>query len=169
MKCNKCGSELESGAKFCAVCGEPVPQAPEGDGAAQQPYQSAPQPEPQQQPTYNYGAPQQDASYSYGAPQPQASPVYANVPPVSGTAYLVWSIIVTIFCCLPLGIPGIVFASKIDKLAAMGDLVGAQDAAKKSKMFSIIGGIVGVVVIIVSIIFYVAVISAAVGGSYYYY
>ena len=108
MKCNKCGSELESGAKFCAVCGEPVPQAPEGDGAAQQPYQSA----PQQQPTYNYGAPQQDASYSYGAAQPQASPVYANVPPVSGTAYLVWSIIVTIFCCLPLGIPGIVFASK---------------------------------------------------------
>ena len=73
MKCNKCGSELESGAKFCAVCGEPVPQAPEGDGAAQQPYQSA----PQQQPTYNYGAPQQDASYSYGAAQPQASPVYA--------------------------------------------------------------------------------------------
>ena len=165
MTCTKCGSELESGAKFCAVCGEPVPQAPEGDGAAQQPYQSA----PQQQPTYNYGAPQQDASYSYGAAQPQASPVYANVPPVSGTAYLVWSIIVTIFCCLPLGIPGIVFASKIDKLAAMGDLAGAQDAAKKSKMFSIIGAVVGAVVIIVSIIFYVAVISAAVSGSYYYY
>ena len=146
MKCNKCGSELESGAKFCAVCGEPVPQAPEGDSA-----------------------PQEDASYSYGAPQPQASPVYANVPPVSGTAYLVWSIIVTIFCCLPLGIPGIVFASKIDKLAAMGDLAGAQDAAKKSKMFSIIGAIVGAVVIIVTIIFYVAVIGAAVSGSYYYY
>lgn len=168
MKCNKCGSELESGAKFCAVCGEPVPQAPEGDSAPQQPYQSAPQPEPQQA-AYNYGAPQQDASYSYGAPQPQASPVYANVPPVSGTAYLVWSIIVTIFCCLPLGIPGIVFASKIDKLAAMGDLAGAQDAAKKSKMFSIIGAIVGAVAIIVTIIFYVAVIGAAVSGSYYYY
>ena len=172
MKCNKCGSELEAGAKFCAVCGEPVPQAPGSEPQQpqqpQQPYQSAPGPEAQQQP-YGYTAPQQDAGYTYSAPQPQAAPVYANVPPVSGTAYLVWSIIVTIFCCLPLGIPGIVFASKIDKLAAMGDLAGAQDAAKKSKMFSIIGAIVGVVVIVVTIIFYVAVIGAAVGGSSYYY
>lgn len=47
--------------------------------------------------------------------------------------YLVWSILVTLFCCLPLGIAAIVNAAKVDGLWASGDYYGAQQAARQAK------------------------------------
>ena len=62
-------------------------------------------------------------------------------PPSGGSAtvpnYMVPAII-SIFCCWPLAIPAIIFASQVNGKAAAGDVAGAQDAAKKAKMFSFI-------------------------------
>jgi uncharacterized membrane protein YvbJ len=49
--------------------------------------------------------------------------------------YLIQSILVTIFCCLPLGIPAIVFASQVNTKAQAGDLDGAMVASRKAKMW----------------------------------
>jgi hypothetical protein len=49
--------------------------------------------------------------------------------------YLWQSIVVTLFCCWPLGIPAIVFAAKVDGMVARGDIAGARDASNKSKMW----------------------------------
>ncbi len=46
---------------------------------------------------------------------------------------LVVAILVTLFCCLPLGIPSIIFAAQVDSKYASGDYAGAVDAARKSK------------------------------------
>lgn len=62
---------------------------------------------------------------------------------IKSTPYLIFSILTTICCCLPLGIVGIVYASKIDSLQRMGDYEGARDAAKKAKIFIIVGVIGG--------------------------
>ena len=43
--------------------------------------------------------------------------------------YLVWAILCTILCCLPLGIVSIVYAAKVDGLYSSGDFDGAQEAA----------------------------------------
>lgn len=51
---------------------------------------------------------------------------------------LVWSILSTILCCVPLGIVAIIFSNKVDTLWAQGDYVGAEDAVKKAKMFCLI-------------------------------
>lgn len=58
---------------------------------------------------------------------------------------LVWSILVTIFCCLPFGITSIVYASKANSLGAAGNIAGATSAASVAKTWAIIGAISGVV------------------------
>ena len=60
--------------------------------------------------------------------QPPAQ--YQPPAPVSGTRsrpqnYLVWAILTTLFCCLPLGIVSIVFAAQVDGKLASGDYAGA--------------------------------------------
>lgn len=50
--------------------------------------------------------------------------------------YLVQSILVTILCCWPFGIPAIIFAAKVDGLVARGDIAGAMDASKKAKTWA---------------------------------
>ena len=54
---------------------------------------------------------------------------------------LVWAILVTIFCCWPLGIPSIVFAAQVDSAYVSGDYARALELAKKSKkwMWAAIG------------------------------
>jgi hypothetical protein len=47
--------------------------------------------------------------------------------------YLWQSIVVTIFCCWPVGIPAIVYAAKVDELKARGDIDGAMEASASAK------------------------------------
>jgi len=69
-----------------------------------------------------------------------SSPTTASTPPaVSVPNYLVQAILVTICCCLPLGIPAIVFAAQVNSKLLAGDMAGAQDASNKAKMWCWIG------------------------------
>ncbi len=74
------------------------------------------------------------------APQPPAE----NIP-----NYLVQSILVTLFCCLPLGIVSIVFAAQVNTKIAAGDIEGALESSEKAKKFSIWALIAGVAVIVI--------------------
>ena len=49
--------------------------------------------------------------------------------------YLVQSILVTILCCLPLGIVAIVFAAQVNGKLQSGDVAGAMAASKNAKLF----------------------------------
>ena len=80
-------------------------------------------------------------------------------PPASGTPvtvpnYLVPAII-SLFCCLPLGIAGVVFAAQVNTKVAAGDTAGALDASKKAKMFSFIAIGLGLAGIICYVLFWV--------------
>src|SRR5207247_2556910 len=78
-------------------------------------------------------------------------------PPASGggTAtvpnYIVPAII-SIFCCWPLAIAAIIFASQVNSKLAAGDVAGAEDASKKAKMFSFIAIGLGVLLILIYVI-----------------
>jgi Interferon-induced transmembrane protein len=85
--------------------------------------------------------------YPYGAAGAQGYP-----PP----NYLVWAILCTVLCCLPLGIASIVFSTQVNSKWEMGDVAGAQGASGKAKTFAIWGAIVGVIVDILSVVFAVA-------------
>ena len=57
--------------------------------------------------------------------------------PASVPNFLVPAII-SIFCCLPLGVVAVIFAAQVNGKVAAGDTAGALDSSKKAKMFSYI-------------------------------
>src|ERR1700741_3034123 len=48
--------------------------------------------------------------------------------------YLVFAILATIFCCLPAGIPAIIYAAQVNSKLQAGDLAGAQLASKNAHL-----------------------------------
>jgi hypothetical protein len=66
---------------------------------------------------------------------------------------LVWGILVTVLCCLPLGIVSIVKATQVSGLWGQGRYAEAQKAADDAKKFAMWGAIAGVVVGVIYLIF----------------
>jgi hypothetical protein len=96
------------------------------------------------------------------------APLRGNVAASAGTGpappnYLVQSILVTLCCCLPFGIPAIVFASRVDGCMRNGDLAGAQLASASAKKWCWIGFFSGVGVGVLVILFYVLMFFLAIG------
>ena len=90
-------------------------------------------------------------------------------PPASGTPstvpnYLVLAII-SLFCCLPLGVVAIIFAAQVNGKVAAGDTAGALDASKKAKMFSYISIGLGLAGIICYVLLLLLGIGMGVAGS----
>lgn len=75
--------------------------------------------------------------------------------------YLVESILITIFCCQPFGIVGIVFASQVNSKFANGDYKGALQASKEAKKWTKWGFITGLVVAFLFIILYSGILFLA--------
>jgi len=86
--------------------------------------------------------------------------VNTSSPAVSNN--LVWAILSTLFCCLPLGIVSIINAAKVNGLLAAGDIAGARDAADKAKKWAIYAAVAG---IIVTVLYIVLVMVLGVGGA----
>ena len=64
------------------------------------------------------------------------------IPPATPGPYvpnhLVWAILATRFCCLPGGIVAIVYASRVDSLAAAGQYDAAREASDKARFWSML-------------------------------
>jgi len=100
-----------------------APQPPYGQQPPYQPYNQQP---PYQQPAAGYGGNQ-----GYGMP-----PCPNN--------YLVWSILVTVLCCLVGGIVALVYSSKVQTLYQQGDYDGALRASNNAKNWCIGSAVAGV-------------------------
>ena len=49
--------------------------------------------------------------------------------------YLIWAILSTICCCVPFGIPAIVYAAQVDGKQSAGDYAGAVESSDKARMW----------------------------------
>ena len=49
--------------------------------------------------------------------------------------YLVFAILTTVLCCLPAGIPAIIYAAQVNSKLQTGDFAGAQAASNNAKMW----------------------------------
>ncbi|MCA2241295.1 CD225/dispanin family protein [Mycobacterium sp. WUMAC-067] len=124
----------------------PAPPGGSPEWPGQQPeWQGQPPGYPPQQPPAWPGQP----PAGWPAPQPgwQGQPEPEN--------YLVWAILCTVLCCLPLGIVSIVYSNKVSGLWAQGRYAEAQEAANNAKKWAIIGAIVGVVAAVIFVLIYV--------------
>lgn len=106
-----------------------------------------------------YGAP------AYGAPAP-GYPAAGGYP-LAGKPdnNLVWAIVTTVLCCLPLGIVAIVKANSVDKLWAVGDFAGAQQAADEAKRWSMWGLIAGVVWSLIWVVVAILLMAGVIGAA----
>ena len=87
------------------------------------------------------------ADASQDPPQPPAPPPpgYSATQANSIPTYLPYAILVTLFCCLPLGIPGIIYAARTSSRAAAGDLEGARSDSKEAKKWTWISFWAGII------------------------
>jgi hypothetical protein len=126
----------------------PYEGSPEWQGQ-QPPWQGQPPAGWQGQPPAGWQAPQQ-------APQPgwpgQSEP----------DSHLVWAILCTVLCCLPLGIVSIVYSTKVSGLWAQGRYAEAQSAADSAKKWAIIGAVVGAVSYVIGVVLWFAFVAAVV-------
>lgn len=83
---------------------------------------------------------------------PPPPPHYAPGAPVP--SYLLQSILVTLCCCLPIGIVAIVFAAQVGSRQAAGDYAGALQASRNARRFCWIGFALGILINVVAGLFY---------------
>lgn len=95
-----------------------------------------------------------------------------NMTPTEGVRpknWLVESILVTLFCCLPFGIVGIINAANVNSKFDAGDLAGADKASQEAGKWTKIGffvGIAGIVIyLLVVFVFGVSMFGAAAAGA----
>jgi hypothetical protein len=78
----------------------------------------------------------------------QPPPGYPPQPPAGQPPknYLVWSILVTLFCCLIPGIVAIVFSAQVNGLWAQGRYADAQRMAARARTWVLISVVLGLIV-----------------------
>lgn len=90
-----------------------------------------------------------------------------SVPPPQSTGeyipnHMVWAILTTLFCCLPLGVVSIVYASQVDGKRAAGDIAGARIAADKARFWAIASAVS--ILIIIPVYILIAILAAVFGN-----
>jgi len=78
--------------------------------------------------------------------------------------YLVFAILATVFCCLPAGIPAIVYAAQVNGKLQVGDWAGAQLASNNAKMWCLISAGLGLFVIVIYMILIMAGVLSGLHG-----
>lgn len=58
---------------------------------------------------------------------------------------LVWAILATVLCCIPLGIPAVIFASQVKTKYTAGDYAGAKKASERAAWFTILSIVIGLI------------------------
>ncbi len=132
---------------FAGMGGSQTNYGPQG-------YQQAGTQPPGYQPGYQQSGYQQpgfqQAYQQPGYQQPyQQQPMNGGYPPKT---WMVESILVLIFCCLPFGIVGVVYASKVDGLYHSGRYAEAEQASRDAGKWTKIGFFIGLGVLILYII-----------------
>lgn len=83
----------------------------------------------------------------FTAPQPQVNPTYSGgynydtqqQAPAMPNTWFIPSLLITILCCMPLGLVGLAYSLKVEPRYFAGQYLMAEDAANKAKIWSIVG------------------------------
>ena len=112
------------------------------------------------QPAPPVGSPVPPAMNPYGAPQAAVNPAYtpynnaqpyrhdaqqtAQDAPVMPPTYLVWSVVMTVLCCMIPGIVAIIYSAQVSSKFYQGDIEGARRASRRAEIWIIISFVLGV-------------------------
>lgn len=83
------------------------------------------------------------------APAPIQTPGVVLPPGTTIENYLVFAILATVLCCLPAGIPAIVYAAQVNGKLQAGDIAGAKASSDNAKMWCWISFGLGLGIIVI--------------------
>ena len=115
------------------------------------------------------------APQAAAAPQAPQSVVYVQTSGAGAAAQpampkpsnnMVLAILSTLFCCLPLGVVSIIYASKVDNLYSAGDYAGALSASKSARTWAIIGAVGALVISVIYLLIYGGAAVAGMSGAF---
>jgi hypothetical protein len=86
-----------------------------------------------------------------GQPLPMGSGPQGPLPMIPN--YLVQSILVTLFCCLPLGVVAIVYAAQVNGMVQSGNIQGAINSSNNAKMWCWVSFGIGIAWVVIYLIF----------------
>ena len=78
---------------------------------------------------------------------------------------LVWAILCTVLCCMPLGVVAIVKAAKVKELWAQGNHEAANKAAADAKKYALWGAIIGPIALILFYVIFFVIYAGALFAS----
>ena len=83
--------------------------------------------------------------------------------------YFWQAILVTILCCLPLGIPAIIYAAQVENRWRNGDIDGALRSSKNARNFAFLAFVIGLIVHIIHLVYLVFIVGVLSGGILSHY
>ena len=106
------------------------------------------------------------ATEAESAPSPARQPSMRASPPLQSVPnYLVWAILATVFCCMPLGVVAIVHAAQVNGKWQAADYDGAIETSNKAGTWCWVSFWVGLAPLIIWVLVVVFAIVFAAGGS----
>ena len=79
-------------------------------------------------------------------PQPQPQPLQETAPAEPCPPnYLVWTVLVTVMCCVPLGVISLIYSSQVKTKYNAGDIEGAKKASSKTELWLILAFVLGLI------------------------
>ncbi len=136
MFCPKCGNPLPANARFCSLCGVAVRS--NASSGMESPLGSASfETSGASQTAYDSSNPYASSSAS----DPYAPNGWLDSADVPD--YLIWNVLSSLFCCMPLGVAGIIFSIQTNSAKARGDYEAAARHSSTAKTLLIVGLVCG--------------------------
>lgn len=151
MYCKKCGAKIPEGSRFCPKCGTNIPV---GESTGQKTTTGT-----DTQKMYS-------SCQSTESTEQRSNPGTSESKPLSRpNNYLLWAILVTIFCCLPFGVVGIVYALKVDSAWDEGLYGTAGEYSKKARNWTLWGAIISVLIYVIYFVVIVGILGLGLAFS----
>lgn len=101
----------------------------------------------------------------YGDNQNYTGNYNHNYRPVPPKTWLAESILVTIFCCLPFGIVGIIKAASVESAFYAGRIEEAERASRDARKWTLISFWLGIASVLISFIMWFVMMAFGVAGG----
>ena len=152
MFCTECKQEVPAGAKFCPKCGHEIPLGKLDETENQTSPQSiAASVQSMDKKIFCPNCGRQIPEISNTCPYCRKQLIPAIKQPIE--THLVEAILVTILCCMPLGVVSIVYAAQVASLANSGNIMAARQASQNAHKWVMISLWIGLSIGIIFEIF----------------
>jgi len=151
MFCVKCKQDVPIGANFCPRCGREVSPAKYDEAENPVPPKSTSNiTQSIEQKIFCRNCGRQITEDASVCPYCRQQLIPAPEPPIE--THLAEAILVTIFCCMPLGVVSLIYAAQVSSLANSGNITAARQASQNAHKWAMVSLWIGLSFVMIFIV-----------------